>query len=234
VQAGLKMKDKALDEMVMTDVCPYTLGTEVMRQLDNGTRVAGFFAPVIQRNSVVPVSRIERFSPVEATQKQIRIGVFQGESRMVRDNIPLGEITVPLALGAGHADGVDVRFTYDVNGLLEVEVTVVATGDVQRLVIENGEAHMRPEEIAERLQALAALKVHPRDALGNRSLLARAERLYEQLLGDVRDQLGGAILQFEQTLAAQEPRAIARDATAFRAALDTIEHDSHVAFDKDD
>ncbi len=41
VQAGLKMKDKALDEMVMTDVCPYTLGAEVVRQLDNGSQAPG-------------------------------------------------------------------------------------------------------------------------------------------------------------------------------------------------
>jgi molecular chaperone HscC len=233
VQAALKMKDKALDEMVMTDVCPYTLGTEGVRQLDHGTQVAGFFAPVIQRNSVVPISRVERFCPVEPQQRQIRIRVFQGESRMVRDNIPLGEITVSLTPGAGHADGVDVRFTYDVNGLLEVEVTVVHTGETQRLVIENGETHLRPDEIAERLKALAALKVHPRDTLENRSLLARAERLYEQLLGESRDHLGGSILQFEQTLATQDPRLIARDTGAFRAVLNGIEHDSHFAPDTD-
>lgn len=229
VQAGLKMKDKALDEMVMTDVCPYTLGTEIARHLENGSQATGFYAPVIQRNTVVPVSRVERFSPVTPQQKQIRIGVYQGESRMVRDNIALGEITIPIVPGPGHADGVDVRFTYDVNGLLEVEVTVVATGEVKRLVIESGEAHMPPEEIARRLEALSALKVHPRDTLEYRTLLARAERLYEQLLGDVRDQLGQFILRFEQVLATQDQRLIARDAVAFREALQTIERDYRFA-----
>ncbi|HXP00426.1 MAG TPA: molecular chaperone HscC [Luteibacter sp.] len=229
VQAGLKMKDKALDEMVMTDVCPYTLGTEVVRHLDNGSQAAGFYAPVIQRNTVVPVSRVERFLPVTAQQKQIRIGVYQGESRMVRDNVPLGEITIPILPGPGHADGVDVRFTYDVNGLLEVEVTVVATGDVKRIVIESGEAHMPPDEIARRLEVLSALKIHPRDTLEYRTLLARAERLYEQLLGDVRDQLGQFILRFEQVLATQDLRLIARDAASFREALQTIERDYRFA-----
>ena len=225
VQAGLKMKDKALEEMVMTDVCPYTLGTEIVRLLDNGTQAGGFFAPVIERNSVVPISRVQRFSPVSPQQKQIRIGVYQGESRLVRDNVALGEILLPLEPGPGHADGVDVRFTYDVNGLLEVEVTVVATGVKRQLVIESGEAHMTPEEIARRLAALSTLKIHPRDTLENRTLLARAERLYEQLLGDVRDQLGEFILRFEQVLATQDARRIARDAAAFREALDTIERD---------
>jgi len=231
VQAGLKMKDKALDEMVMTDVCPYTLGTEVARRLDNGAQADGFYAPIIQRNTVVPVSRVERFSPLSPQQKQILINVFQGESRMVRDNVALGAVTVPLAPGPGHGDGVDVRFTYDVNGLLEVEVTVVATGETRRLVIEGGEAHMPAEEIARRLAALATLKIHPRDTLENRTLLARAERLYEQLLGDTRDQLGQFILRFEQVLATQETRDIARDAAAFREALHAIERDYRFAPD---
>src|SRR6201991_495924 len=229
VQAGLKMKDKALNERVMTDVCPYTLGTEVVRHLDNGTQAAGFYAPIIERNTVVPVSRIQRFSPVSAQQQQIRIGVFQGESRLVRDNVSLGELVLPLEPGPGHANGVDVRFTYDVNGLLEVEVTVVATGHVKQLVIESGEAHMSPVEIADRLASLSALKIHPRDTLENRTLLARAERLYEQLLGDMRDQLGQFILRFEQVLASQDARLISRDAAAFREALETIERDYRFA-----
>ncbi|MET0617630.1 MAG: molecular chaperone HscC [Luteibacter sp.] len=231
VQAGLKMKDKALEETVMTDVCPYTLGTEVVRQLDNGAQAGGFYAPVIERNAVVPVSRVQRFVPVAPQQRQIRIGVYQGESRMVRDNISLGEITLALEPGPGHADGVDVRFTYDVNGLLEVEVTVVATGKVEQLVMMSGDAHMPPAEIARRLAALSELKIHPRDTLENRTLLARAERLYEQLLGDMRDRLGECILRFEQVLATQDPRLIARDVVAFREAIDDIERDQRFAPD---
>ncbi|QWT19060.1 molecular chaperone HscC [Bacillus sp. NP157] len=231
VQAGLKMKDQALNETVMTDVCPYTLGTEVARRLDNGNHAEGFYAPIIQRNTVVPVSRVERFTPVSANQTQIRIGVYQGESRMVRDNIPLGEVVVPLPKGSGHAEGVDVRFTYDVNGLLEVEVTVVATNETRRLVIEGGDAHMSPEEVAQRLAALSTLKIHPRDTLENRTLLARAERLYEQLLGDARDRVGQFILQFEQTLASQDQRQIAREAVLFREALQHVEADNRFAPD---
>lgn len=231
VQAGLKMKDKALDEMVMTDVCPYTLGTSISRRMENGTRAEGLYAPIIQRNTVVPASRVERYVPMDPSQTSLRIDIYQGESRMVRDNILLGEVMVPIQPGPRHAEGVDVRFTYDVNGLLEVEVTVVATGEVRRLVIVGGHGALSPEDIAARLQALAELKVHPRDNMVNRTLLARAERLYEQLIGDARDRLGQMILRFEQVLATQDPRLIARDVGAFSEALQSIEADSHFAPD---
>ncbi|PTR35046.1 molecular chaperone HscC [Luteibacter sp. OK325] len=234
VQAGLKMKDKALDEMVMTDVCPYTLGTAISRRMDGGARADGLYSPIIQRNNVVPVSRAQRYVPIDPSQSSIRIEVYQGESRLVRDNILLGEVTVPLKAGPGHAEGVDVRFTYDVNGLLEVEVRVVATSETRRLVIEGSEGGLGADEIARRLEALAALKVHPRDTLENRTLLARAERLYEQLLGQVRDHLGQMILSFEQVLATQDPRLVARDAALFREALHSIEANDHFAPDLTD
>jgi molecular chaperone HscC len=234
VQAGLKMKDKALDEMVMTDVCPYTLGTAVARHMDGGVRAHGLYSPIIQRNTVVPVSRVQRYVPIEPDQPSLRIDVYQGESRLVRDNVLLGEITVPLKSGHDHTEGVDVRFTYDVNGLLEVEVTVVATSETRRLIVEGSEGSLGPDEIARRLEALAALKVHPRDMLENRTLLARAERLYEQLLGQGRDHLGQVILRFEQVLATQDPRLIARDAPLFREALRGIEANDHFAPDLTD
>jgi molecular chaperone HscC len=223
VQAGLKMKDKALDEMVMTDVCPYTLGTAISRRVEGGTRTDGLYSPIIQRNTVVPVSRVQRYVPLDPSQSSIRIDVYQGESRLVRDNILLGAVTAPLASGPGHGYGVDVRFTYDVNGLLEVEVTVVATSETRRLVIEGHEGSLSSEDVAQRLEALTALKVHPRDTLENRTLLARAERLYEQLLGQARDQLGQRVLHFEQTLATQDPRLVAREAALFREALQAVE-----------
>jgi molecular chaperone HscC len=231
VQAGLKMKDKALDETVMTDVCPYTLGTEVVRSLEQGTIVEGYYAPIIERNTVVPVSKVQRFFPVHAQQREILITVYQGESRMVRDNIRLGEVKVAIEPGTPHANGVDVRFTYDVNGLLEVEVSVVATGETRRLVIESGQAHMSAADIARRLEALSALKIHPRDTLENRTLLARAERMYEQLLGTARDHVGQMIMRFEQVLATQDVRLISRDAAQFRDALKAIESDGYFAPD---
>lgn len=234
VQAALKMKDKALDEMVMTDVCPYTLGTAVSRRMDGGIRADGLYSPIIQRNTVVPVSRVQRYVPIDPSQASLRIDVYQGESRLVRDNILLGDLTVPLPSGPGHAEGVDVRFTYDVNGLLEVEVTIVATAETRRLVIAGSEGSLAPAEIARRLDALASLKIHPRDTLENRTLLARAERLYEQLLGESRDHLGQMILRFEHVLTTQDARLVTRDAALFREALQRIEANDHFAPDMTD
>jgi molecular chaperone HscC len=225
VQAGLKMKDAALDEMVMTDVCPYTLGTSVSRGMDDGSLVDGFYSPIIERNTIVPVSRVHRYGPTRDGQRTIHIAIYQGESRMVRDNIPLGALQVPIAPGSIADGAVDVRFTYDANGLLEVEVTVVRTGEQYHTVVENSAEALSPEQLGERLAALTELKIHPRDTLENRSLMAHGERLYEQLLGTSRDQLGDAILRFEQALASQDGHVVAKHGSALYLVIDTLERD---------
>jgi molecular chaperone HscC len=118
--------------------------------------------------------------------------------------------------------------------LLEVEVTVVATSETRRLVIAGSEGSLGPADIARRLDALASLKIHPRNTLENRTLLARAERLYEQLLGESRDHLGQMILRFEHVLTTQDARLVARDAALFREALQSIETNDHFAPDMTD
>ena len=227
VQAGLRMRDAALQEVVMTDVSPYSLGVEVSVQVDAQSWSSGHFDPVIERNTAVPVSRVKSYTPVGETARQIDLRIFQGEGRMVRDNIHLGNLTIPLPPRAPERDtSVDVRFTYDVNGLLQVEATVAATQEKVSIVIQGNEGLLSSDEVTERLKALETLKIHPRDKLENRSLLARSERLYEQFRGAEREWLGAQILKFERLLASQDERLVASQRRDFEALLDRAERDS--------
>jgi molecular chaperone HscC len=225
VQAGLKARDAALREVVMTDVAPYSMGLEVVKHLADGSLVAGHFDPVIERNSTVPISRSKSYSPVREGQSQIELKVFQGEARLVADNILLGKLHVLLPRAPIEECGVEVRFTYDVNGLLEVEARVQKTGEVRTLVIEGNPGLLTPEEIAARLKALSELKIHPRERLENRTVLARAERLYQQLRGARREWLDAQISAFEQVLAAQDLRRAAAARRQLEEQLDAIERE---------
>lgn len=229
VQAGLKMNDAALAERVMTDVCPYTLGIETSREISSGRHASGFMAPVLERNTVIPASRVQQFSPLQDFQKELRLVVYQGEGRRVSENIKLGEFSVTLPSAWAREVAVDVRFTYDVNGLLEVEATVLKSGqavaDPVRLVIENSATHMSPAEIAARLAALHELKIHPRDQLETRTLLARAERFHSQLLGEAREHLAVTITRFEVALESQDQRRIAPVREQLVDVLKTLEAD---------
>ena len=117
---------------------------------------------------------------------------------------------------------VDVRFTYDINGLLEVDVHVPSTGQRRELVIL-GDDSMTPEQVGERRAVLAALKQHPRDADANRHALERCRRCYETFLGDVREYVGGCLAEFETVLDRQDPREIEHARAELLKRLDELE-----------
>ena len=223
VQAGLKARDAALDEVVLTDVCPYSLGIQIVQSLGRDQVRDGLFAPILERNTTIPASRVERFSTVVHYQQELRIDIYQGEARQVKDNIHLGHTRVKLPPKPAGEESVDVRFTYDINGLLEVEATVVSTGESQSVVIEGNPGVLSAEEIEKRLAELGRFKIHPREREENRAVMARAERLYEELLGDHRDFLSRQIAHFETILERQVPEEISEARQRFTELLNQLE-----------
>ncbi|MFV0449079.1 MAG: Hsp70 family protein [Vibrio sp.] len=228
VMAGLKMKDATLDEVVMTDVCPYTLSIATSTHLPDGSIIHGVSSPIIERNTVIPASRVETYWPENENQRQVTVRVFQGEGRYVKDNIALGELEILLPKKAPYQElAFDVRFTYDVNGLLEVETRLHKTNEIQRLVINSQDNGLSEQEIEQRLLALAALKIHPREKIENRTLLTRSERLYQQLLGENRNRLSMEIMQFEQVLQRQNEKECAAARERLTKVLDFFECDNY-------
>ncbi len=90
VQAGLIARDESVRDLVVTDVAPFTLGVEVSKRLGHEHR-SGYFLPVIERNTTIPVSRVQRLSTLEPNQTAIQVKIYQGEGRRVEDNLFLGE-----------------------------------------------------------------------------------------------------------------------------------------------
>ena len=228
VQAGLKMRDAALNEVVMTDVSPYSLGIEISRQTGKNQYTAGHYLPIIERNTIVPVSRVQNITTIRDSQKELDIVIYQGESRLVKDNVFLGTIKVPIPIKKAGEVNVDVRFTYDVNGILEAEATVLNTQQQHRLIIAENPGVMTQEEIEKRFAELAELKIHPRDQAENRALMARADRLYEQSLGDVRSFLSSQIALFQSLLEEQNNDAIRHARAELAKILDSIESESYL------
>lgn len=226
VQAGLKMRDAALADVVLTDVAPYTLGIEVVESVGRDAASAGRLLPVIERNTVVPVSRTQTVTPVRDFQPQVEVRIYQGESRLVKDNILLGTLTLRLKPRRKIEQTIEVRFTYDVNGLLEVSARSIVDGVAEQIIIEQHSGILTVEEIAERLTVLAHLKLPARETAKHRLLLARAERVFEARLGAKRQRLGRCITHFESVLSDGSDQAdIASAAAELSALLEMIEED---------
>lgn len=219
VQAGLIAEDRALDDIVLTDVMPYSLGVAVGKRLEGGNIDAGYFMPLIERNAFVPVSIVETFSTLQDNQRAIEIAVYQGEARRVSDNLLLDRMQIDIPARRAGEVSVDVRFTYTLDGILEVECTLQGEAKTSTMIIEKAPGVLSEEEIAERLRQLDGLKMRPRDVPENRQLLAEASRRYEQLLGERRLMLDHYTSQFEMALNSQDVRHIASAREALRQVL---------------
>jgi molecular chaperone HscC len=221
VQAGLKARDAELREVVLTDVCPFSLGVGHARQLADGSIEDGLFSPIIERNTTISASRVKRYQTLHANQKHVRFDVFQGEARLIRDNVQIGDLVIPMPPGPAGQE-VDVRLSYDINGLLEVDVHVLANDKRFQLIVAD-EGDDDATAVEHRRNALAALKVHPRDEEANKAAMSRAERCWEDALGGTRMMVEGWIQTFSDAMATQDPRVVDRSREGLLAALDDFE-----------
>ena len=221
LQCGMKARDKEINEVVLTDVCPYTLGTEIM--VDNGVfEESGHYLPIIERNTVIPVSRMQTVYTAHDNQTRVNVKILQGESRMAYHNLLLGEISVPVPAGPKGKEAVDITYTYDVNALLEVEVCVHSTGVRRKIIIQNEQNRISEEEAAARLKKLQYLKQNPRDDEANRLQLLRGERLYEEL-PEKRGLIDRAMMEFERVLSRQDRTEIEQARKRLAKTLDEVE-----------
>lgn len=201
VQAALCAGDAAVGEMVLTDVAAHTLGISTGKELTPGQIVSGYFSPIIERNTTVPCSRAQRFQTFTSAQDTLEVEVFQGEARMTKDNQLLGKLKVT-GLSRPHPEvaAIDVRFSYDMSGLLEVDVEVRHSGARFHALLEERPGSLSRQRIEEIRARLAPLKIAARERVLNRARLERANRVYTQLLGAERELLAHLLDGFERAL----------------------------------
>jgi molecular chaperone HscC len=204
VQAALIADNAAVEDMVLTDVCPHTLGVEISKQL-GGHLLGGYFEPIIHRNTTIPVSKEKSFATLVDNQTEVLLRVYQGEGRRAEENLLLGELKIDKLPPAPAGSAFDVRFSYDPSGILEVEVVIDKTGARHRAVISHPNAHWSPAQIDATLKKLQKIKFYPRDQLENQLLLRYSERLLGELPPTLREEFDEVLDFFEHGMRSGDP-----------------------------
>lgn len=197
VYAGLRAKNIQLSDVVMTDVCPYTLGTETMVKTPTGYERR--FDPIIERNMTVPLSRMNQYVAIDPEQKELRIKVYQGEHKDPDENVYLGEIVHEIASGSVIDSMTTVRFTYDRNGILEVVTFNMKTKEEKSAIMLNSNS-LSDNEIEACLHKLDELKSHPFQDDDTLFMLSKAERLSEMTTGAEKKLVDDALIFYRDTL----------------------------------
>ncbi len=224
IAAGLKDHDEALKDIVLTDVTPYSLGIETSKLNEiTGNYDTGYFSPIISRNQTLPISRVEIYNPIHKNQKKLQVNVYQGESVFVKDNIRLGSLSVDLPSLSTEDRSISVRFTYDINGILEVETTVNATKLTKRMYIStDAENSVSEKEMEVSIKKLESLKIHPAEEQENLIIIARADKCYQEYI-NYRNMIQDYLSQFKTALETQDRELISESREKFKSFLDELE-----------
>lgn len=214
IVTGIKKRDKGIKDVVLTDICPFTLGTAI---------VGNVFSPIIERNTTLPASYVERYWTNELGQQHVLFTIYQGENYQADTNLLLGSLDIPIPVNHEEHEAIDCRFSYDINGILDVDITVLSTGKVYNKTILRDRQQLSAEEILEKRAKLASLKIHPRDSEHYQLLRARAERLFRTLLAEQRDCLMNCIQRYEKVIETQDAKRIAKANKIFENQLDGLE-----------
>ncbi len=204
VICAVKERQEEIKDYVLTDICPFTLGTQVVNEADPAH---SYMSPIIERNTVLPCSRIKRFYTSFDYQTTVRFEILQGEHPYAEDNLKLSELSVKVPKKKKSEESVDVRFTYDINGILIVDVKVVSTGQsVSKVISQN----MSEKEIQRKVEELQKLKVHPKEVSENILILEKLKSLFEEAPTYMREHIYNYIVNFEMLLEQQDSRRIAK------------------------
>ena len=130
-------------DVLLLDVTPLSLGLETEGHI---------FTKLIERNTTIPTSKSQVFSTAADGQTTVEIHVLQGERQMAYDNKTLGRFQLTgIAPAPRGVPQIEVTFSIDNNGIVNVSAKDKATGNEQQITI-TASTNLSEEEINQRVK----------------------------------------------------------------------------------
>lgn len=182
---GIKQRDENIKDVVVTDICPFSLSTSTYNEQNPDLELSTVLIP---KNSVLPTSKKLTLRTVHKGQTKVNISVFQGQAMYAKENLFLGQAFIHVPRNMHDYESFDLIYSYDMNSMLYVEAIVHSTKEhyIFRVskgdVLEKVDASVRLDSIKE--VSLALYQNNEVDAL-----LARIERIYQEVDEETQDYL---------------------------------------------
>ena len=196
---GAILAGEVEEQMVLLDVTPLSLGVETL---------GGVTTHLIERNTTIPTEKKETFSTAADNQTEVTIHVLQGEREFAKDNRTLGQFNFTgLPPAPRGIPQIEVTFSIDANGILNVSAKDHATGKEQSVEIK-GSSGLDQTEI-EKMK---------KDAESH----AEEDKKHREMV-DLRNQADAMLYNVRKTLNEQGEKVSPEDRSNAESALSGLE-----------
>ena len=182
---GIKQRDENIKDLVVTDICPFSLSTSTYNEQNPDLELSTVLIP---KNSVLPTSKKMTLRTVHKGQTKVNISVFQGQAMYAKENLFLGQAFIHVPRNMHDYESFDLIYSYDINSMLYVEAIVHSTKEhyIFRVskgdLLEKVDASVRLDSIKE-----VSLALYQNNEVD--TLLARIERIYQEVDEQTQDYL---------------------------------------------
>ena len=197
VYAGIKERDEQVKDLLLTDVCPFSLGTNINNKRNEDKPLSSF---VIERNSPLPISRTHNYHPSKDGQEIVIFRIFQGEEMYSDDNRALGDITIHFPTPASTNTTLQLTFTYDINGILLVNVEVPDYNISIERVFTDVDGITSEEGLEEKIKKLKSYRTLATDDEDNRMVMEWGKRLFAQAPPSMKMPISARLQFFDDML----------------------------------
>ncbi|MBN1993290.1 MAG: Hsp70 family protein [Anaerolineae bacterium] len=145
-------------DSILVDVTPYSLGIETAMRM-GGSIIPDIYSVLIHRNTTVPVTKEQVFQTMHPDQDTVHVKVYQGESPIASANTLLGDFLIKGLKPAksGECATMNVRFDFDVNGMLHVSAADPISAKKENISVQATQARLSPGEIAQARERLSEM-----------------------------------------------------------------------------
>lgn len=198
IAAAIKERTGDVKDMILADICPFSLGTEIYD---------GSFSPIIERNDTLPCSHTREYVTIEDNQTVLTFPIYQGDNLIARENLLLGTMEVTgLPMKPKGCVRAKVTFMYDINGILDIRI--VSEEKSLHKVIMNKKMGLSEEELEDRLKKLRQMTLSSMEDENIRYLTEKAQRLYQECAPSVRMYIAEQMTRFRRIMMQERnPRA---------------------------
>ncbi|MBQ4284024.1 MAG: Hsp70 family protein [Lachnospira sp.] len=206
VLTGIIKREGEISDIVMTDVCPFSLGVGT----SNKEHTHFYMSVIIPKNTILPTSKSSIYAGLVPFQKRIDFEIFQGEEMHAKSNLSLGTFSLDVCPNENGDTLVEVTFSYDINGLLEVRAKDLYGPNKLETTILSKNSQLTEEEVATKRAAMNNEMVLEKDKEENRSIMAWAQRLHAQADEENKQRIITVIRHFATALENNDIINIAR------------------------